>query len=343
MRDVVFFLRNDKLYVKRWESLLGTHCYAESSKDSIYFMGYTFNPLTRTMLEIASDEQDRLYEMDDQDKVYFQALLHQFAKRYELFVDTNYCGPGCYYTVVGGEHKKPSKDTTNDRLIHSFNTMVHETTHKFNSFNSILVDPEIAIHFPNIETYRSQEFLPLVPQEAKTKIFRYATYVSTKSTLGSNQCGILGIMNEFSAYRNGTRVSIEAALAAKAQGNEKRKLDFLNEALLSYYAYYEFRVFIAWYLEYGAKYILSLHRKLMANTNFRIAFTLLEQGFLEDIKLIEKLVKESPSVQWQYDIFEKDYAAYSKELLIKQEKLLATFRVAGVTKMNYKNFLVPVE
>ena len=150
-------------------------------------------------------------------------------------------------------------------------------------------------------------------------------------------------MNEFSAYRNGTRASIEAALAAKAQGNEKRKLDFLYEALLSYYAYYEFRVFIAWYLEYGAKYKLSLHRKLMANTNFRIAFTLLEQGFLEDIKLIEKLVKESPSVQWQYDIFEKDYAAYSKELLIKQEKLLATFRVAGVTKMNYKNFLVPVE
>lgn len=77
----------------------------------------------------------------------------------------------------------------------------------------------------------------------------------------------------------------------------------------------------------------------MANTNFRVAFTLLEQGFMEDIKVMEKLVKENPSVQWKYDYYEKGHAVYCKELLKNEDKILSTFRIPGVTKGNYRSFL----
>jgi hypothetical protein len=339
MRDVVLFLRNNNLYEKQWEALLQTNIYAQSTKDTLYFLSYDFNPLTRNYM-IKEDVTEKKSEKTvSKDKVYFMDLLQRFATRYEKYIDTNYCGPGCYLSLVGNETKAPSKDTTNDRLIHSFNTMVHETTHHFNTHNMVLIDPEIVIHYPTIETYRSQDFLPLVPEEAKTKIFRYNTYVSPGSGVSANLSGICGIMDEFSAYRNGTRASLDAALAAKAQGNGKRTLDFLHEALPTYYACYEFRIFISWYLEYEAKNKPELHKALMANTNFRVAFTLLEQGFMEDIKVLEQLIKENSSLQWKYDYYEKGHAVYCKELLKNQDKILSTFRIPGVTKGNYRSFL----
>jgi hypothetical protein len=340
MRDIVLFLNKNNLYEKRWEALLQKNVFAQPTQDSIYFLTYDYNPLTRKYLDTEKKAEKTAEKSLSQDKAYFMNLLHRFAPRYERYIDSNYCGPGCYYSLVDNERKVPSKDTTNDRLLSSFNTMVHETTHHFNSTNYIMVDPQIVVHFPTVQTYRSQEFLPLVPQEALTKIFRYKTYVSPGNGVSANLSGIRGIMDEFSAYRNGTRASLDAALSAKAQGNEKRTLDFLNEALPTYFACYEFRVFISWYLDYGVKNKAELHKALMANTNFRVAFTLLEQGFMEDIKTMEKLVKENPSVQWKYDLYEKDYAIYCKELLKKQEKILAAFRIQGVTKENYKSFLV---
>jgi hypothetical protein len=342
MRDVVLFLRNDNLYEKRMDALLQTKIFAQTTMDTIYRLSFDFNPLTKAYIYTESTDPKK-EKLVSQDKAYFLELLRRFAPNYKQVVDTNYCGPGCYYSLVGNERKVPSKDTTNDRLLSSFNTMVHETTHHFNSGSYLLIDPEIVIQFPSIKTYHSQEFLPLVPEEAKTRIFRYTTYVSPGSGVSANLSGICGIMDEFSAYRNGTKASLDAALSAKAQGNEKRTLDFLNEALPTYFAYYEFRIFISWYLEYGAKHKPDLHKELMANTNFRIAFTLLEQGFQDDIKIMEKMVKENPSVKWRYDSYEKEDAIYCKELLKKQEKILSSFRIPGVTKANYKSFLVAQE
>lgn len=338
MRNVVFYMRNEKLYEKYWEAIFQAHVLAEKTTDSIYYLSMDFNPLTRKYLHEKSSGSNTAGSVS-KDKVYFLGLLNNFAPRYKHFIDSNYCGPGCYLTVVGDERRVPSKDTTDDRLFSSFNTVIHETTHHFNSSSFILVDPEIVIHFRPIKTYQSKEFISLVPEAAKTKIFRFSTYVSPLSKVSSNVSGIAGIMDEFSAYRNGTRASLDAALEAKKQGNEKRTIDFLNEALPTYYAYHEFSVFISWYLEYGAKNKAELHKALMDNTNFRVAFTLLEQGFIEDIKIMEQLVEENPSVKWKYNFYEES-AAYSKELLKKQDKILSTFRVLGVTKENYKNYLV---
>ena len=75
----------------------------------------------------------------------------------------------------------------------------------------------------------------------------------------------------------------------------------------------------------------------MANTNFRIAYTLLDDGFSSDIKELESLVKKYPVYSYEYN--EKEYAQYVKDLLVNHEKTLTKFRIEGVNKQNYKEKL----
>jgi hypothetical protein len=339
LKEKHFILRGERLFEKRWEAMLGTNCLGTKTTDSIYFQSIEYNPLNPKSTVVKEENSAIEKNPSDQAKVYFLRLLNDFAPGYKGFIDTNYCGPGCYYSVVNNVSVPSSKDTTNDRLISSFNTVVHESTHHFNSYTDICVDPTIIIQFQRTPTYTSEKFLSIVPKEASDKIFRLKSYVGNGSGVSANLSGIYGIMDEFSAYRNGTKASLDAAISAKLAKNEKRKLDFIKESLPTYFAYYEFRLFISWYLDYGAKYQPAMHKVLMENTNFRVAFTLLEQGFKEDINIMEKLVAENPSVKWSYDYYEKDYVLYCKELLVSQEKTLSTFRIAGVTAQNYRQFI----
>jgi hypothetical protein len=339
LKEKHFFIRGERLFEKRWEAMIGTNCLGKKTIDSIYFQSIDYNPLNPNPTVVKEEKTVREKNPSDQAKMYFMRLLNDFAPNYKSFIDTNYCGPGCYYSVVNNVSVPASKDTTNDRLISSFNTVVHESTHHFNSHTEICVDPTIIIQLERTPTFASEKFLAIVPKEAFGKIFRLKSYVGNGSGVSANLSGIYGIMDEFSAYRNGTKASVEAALSAKSAKNEKRKLDFIRESLPTYFAFYEFRLFISWYLDYGAKYQPAMHKALMENTNFRVAFTLLEQGFMEDIKIMEKLVSENPSVKWSYDFYEKDYVSYCKELLVGQEKTLSSFRIAGVTAQNYRQFI----
>ena len=132
----------------------------------------------------------------------------------------------------------------------------------------------------------------------------------TKKERLSMKCWAFCILrDEYSAYRNGTKAS-------------------------------EFNLFVAWYLEYGAVRKSTLHHELLKNTNFRIAYTLLEQGFKEDIENLTDLIEENKSLEWRYNYYEENYAQHCKNLLIKKDGILNKFRVKGLTKENYKNYLV---
>ena len=120
-------------------------------------------------------------------------------------------------------------------------------------------------------------------------------------------------------------------------GDKDKITIFQDEAIGEYFAYYEFRLFIAWYLEYAEKNKPDIYKKIMANTNLRIAYTLLDDGFRNDIKDLQILVKKNSS--WGYDYNEKEYAQYVKELLVSHEKTLTKFRIEGVNKENYKEKL----
>ncbi len=90
-------------------------------------------------------------------------------------------------------------------------------------------------------------------------------------------------------------------------------------------------------MEYAEKNKLDIYKKIVANNNLRVAFTLLNKGFLEDIKQLEEIIKKYP--HYSYDYFEKENAQYCKTLLVDHEKTLQKFKIEGVDTKNYKDFL----
>lgn len=278
----------------------------------------------------------------DKAKVYFMALYSEFTPHYKAFIDSNYCGPGCYFVVVNNQRTEASIDTTNDQLFDSFGTVVHESTHTFNQHTKLMVEPGVIIDFMRTETVYSENIASIVPKDAAEKIFRYKTYVGKGSGVSANQNGIYGLMDEFTAYRNGTKVCTDAAIAAKLKGNAKRTEGFLKLATQTYFAYYEFRLFIGWYMQFLEKSNPQAYTALLNNTNFRITYTLIEQGFLKDIQTMENLIRETPKVKWNYDYYEKEYAAYCKEHLPEVETQLSKLKVEGVNTSNYRTFLKKV-
>jgi len=337
LNKIKYFVYKDKLYTKLLDPYLKNTYSAIQTQDTAYLKSIPFqtkktNPAIKT----------------EYVKSFFLSNIKKYSPTYLSVIEESYCGPGCYLRVVNNQTVSWNNDTTYKELINDYSTMVHETTHHYNGaggynweknfWNSrVLVEPGITISYEQTPTFHSELFISIVPKEAPKKIFRYGTYVGRGADPSANLSGIYGLMDEFSAYKNGTRVSIEAANTA-IKLNDKEKIEiFEQKAIGEYFAYYEFRLFIAWYLEYAQKNKPDIYKKIMANTNLRVAYTLLDDGFLNDIKDLEKLVKKYPIYSYEYN--EKEYAQYVKDLLVDHEKTLIKFRIEGVTKLNYKDFL----
>lgn len=331
-----YFIYKDKLYTKLLDPYLKNPHSAIKTKDTSYLKTIPFEAKkTNPAIKI------------EYTKGFFLSNIKKYSPTYLSVIEESYCGPGCYLSIVNNKTVGWNGDTTYNSLISDYGTMVHETTHHFNrsGYNwetslwneRALVEPGIAISYAQTPTFHSELFISIVPKEAPEKIFRYGTYVGKGANPSANVCGIYGLMNEFSAYKNGTRASTEAANTAIRLNDVKKIEIFEQEAIGEYFAYYEFRLFIAWYLEYAEKNKPDIYKKIMANTNLRVAYTLLDDGYLKDIKELEKVVKKHPIYSYEYN--EKEYAQYVKTLLVDHEKTLAKFRIEGANKTNYQDFL----
>lgn len=332
-----YFVYKDKLYSNILDPYLNYPHSAIKTQDTFYSKNIVFET-KKTNPAIKKDYT----------KSFFLTNIKKYSPTYLSVMEESYCGPGCYLSVVNNKTVDWNGDTTYKTLINKYVTTVHETTHKNNGsggynwetrlWNSrTLIEPGITISYSQTPTFNSDLFIAIVPKEAPKKIFRYGTYVGRGSETSANVCGIYGLMDEFSAYRNATRSGIEAAnTAIRFQDNDKITT-FQDQAIGEYFAYYEFRLFIAWYLEYAEKNKPDIYKKIMANTNLRIAYTLLDDGFRNDLKDLQILANKNSS--WGYDYNEKEYAQYVKELLVSHEKTLTKFRIEGVTKINYQKFL----
>ena len=223
--------------------------------------------------------------------------------------------------------------------------VIHESIHRFNSNNRMLVVPGLEIDLEQHPIFRSADFAGLVPDELEQRIFRYQTYVSDTSTVSANVSGIYGLLDEYSAYMNGTRFSLIAAEKLLALGNIEEAFERMRDASQCYYAYYEFRLFIAWYLQYAEKYNKDVYQHLMNHRNMRVLFTLLDDEYLETIKRCEQLKFPDNKHSWAKEIsyFEKKYATPCKDALVQQEDRLKNFKIEGVNKLNYKSFTKELE
>jgi hypothetical protein len=355
-----YFMNKKGLYKKRTDAWFDKKSVLAPSDEEVYRRDWTVNPLTgKTMDELTGKEKTavaanatistaaRNAQMAAHTKKFYINLAGTYSPLYKIVLEKSYCGPDCYVTSVDKTTVPWNYDTTANVLFSNFETVVHESIHTYNSSiacggkEGCLIEPGLEITYDRGNIFKSAEFKKYVPAEAPNKIFRYGTYVSDSSIVSANVSGIYGLMDEFSAYHNGVRSCVLAAQSAMQKGDTAKAAQFISQASGTYFAYYEFNLFMAWYLKAAKNDHAGIYNEMMANTNLRVAYTLLDAGFAETIDNLRRtsaiIEKKNGNDPLAYN--EKAYAAYPKQLLAKEKGTLDAFRVKGVTKGNYFTFL----
>jgi hypothetical protein len=202
------------------------------------------------------------------------------------------------------------KNNTENISVSDFGTVVHESLHQLDftlSFDikkfdnkedygsfpyAYFIDRDIKIYVPRKNVFKVDELHSnYFPEEVK-KLFRYSTYiyndnsnnVFTKhkaygaifgesfSKLSSNQDGIYGLLEEFNAYYHGVNAEFELLKSNQTE----IKFTGASNIICSYY---EFNIFMAYYIKYAKEKNREVYDLLMNLKELRVAYTLMEKNW----------------------------------------------------------------
>jgi hypothetical protein len=352
-----YFINKKGLFHSRVQAMTGSKSVLKTTTDAEYMNTWTYNPLTgkdeaaekKAKAEEAAKKTaaDKAFSPANYIRNYYLNLTGDYASPYKAILDKSYSGPDSYKTTVNGTEKPWDKDTNAAVLFSSFETVIHESVHRYNATNAVsgkelyVIEPGLEIQAERTTVFASSEIKKFAPADASTKIFRYETYVSDKSAVSANTMGIFGLLDEFSAYHSGVKACVLAAHQALQKGDTAKAEGFVKQASQTYFAYYEFNLFMAWYLRTAKANHPETYKELMANSNLRVAYTLLDAEFKttnENLTRVSAII-EKKTGRDSMEYYEKTYAAYPKKLVEKEKGTLDAFRVKGVTKGNYFTFL----
>ena len=152
---------------------------------------------------------------NDYGKTAFIVFCQDFAPAYINLLQENYSGPKNWISYENDVkiEKKFNESNKND-LINEFGTVIHESTHHRNNHNNIFVSPGIDIFISNEEQsiipdfFKSENIHNYLPTDAEQKLFRFKNYIGTSSEVSANLNGLWGLIDEYSAYQNGTRADL---------------------------------------------------------------------------------------------------------------------------------------
>jgi hypothetical protein len=273
-----------------------------------------------------------LYIKQSQEYIKTKAIasIKKWCPEYMLLVDSAYCGPGCYNAMAGNKIIMYAGDT-NIRFPDELETLIHESTHHYNKEvwewgkplnHRYMVTPGHDLWARHTKLYPSSEFIAIVPKDAPAKIFRYGLYVGPDSHVSANSWGIYGMMDEFSAYYNGARSAWIGYHLAKSRGDKKSMEIFEQRCLGTYFAWYEFRTFMGWYLTYAKMKHPDVYKETMENREIAKVFAELDREFGDLAAKAEKEFSES----WILEQYEKEYVSYLRPIMKGLETILTEFK-----------------
>ncbi|HTL81379.1 MAG TPA: hypothetical protein VL651_06730 [Bacteroidia bacterium] len=346
-----YFYSDRGLYKTRWDKIRHKKSVLDFSDDAQYHYDWSFNPLAGRSLEVDKTapkpltvEQIKALKADHAKK-YYMNLVQTYANPYKGILDEAYCGPDCYRSLVDEQYVDWNLDTTASVLFSDFETVIHESTHHYERGGThsyrYMIEPGINIDVDQTTLFPSSEIKVILPSDAKTRIFRYDPYITDSSIVSSNVDGFYGLLNEFTAYNSGCRAATLAAQTALQKGDTATASKFINQAASTYFAYYEFKLFMGAYLHDAKLHHADDYKAMVANTNLRVAYTLLDDEFtatVDNFKRTSDIIQKSTGAD-SYAFNDKTYAAYPKQLLTKEKTYLDAFRVKGVTNANYFTFV----
>lgn len=288
-------------------------------------------------------------------------------------------------TIFANTHLPPERfcnaDDVGTRLKH-FPTIVHEDYHSFNhhingdhhaeaaSERLFWLNDSISIRVPKFEVFNSRVISAYIPYEMREKVPSYNTYLldSYQYEHDAQRNGIFGIMEEFAAYYQGAKAYIELFEyyqdSCPLEEGEMWAYYLINASDI--YAYYEFQLFISWYLQIAKQKHPEVYENIMASQELRVLYTLIDLQYIKVINTYFKNRKEvmeelaanevGISIKHNYLWIDKKLTNTSSvgydlpentmkiliDLLKKPEHdVLAELYMEGMTLENYKQFLPP--
>jgi hypothetical protein len=191
----------------------------------------------------------------------------------------------------------------------------------------VLTDQESQI---SMKFFKSDLIEKVVSTEAQEKIFRYETYVSKQSSNGANNQGIVGIMDEYSAYQNGCTAALIAYDNALKDKDTTLAITFFKEALATHFAYYEFNIFLGAYVKYARLYNPEVYQQILKLTTLKKAYTMNTQRFLNSLQIIQsastRLKGNYHLVKYSVDYYNKNYVEFAKEYMKNFESDLQSLK-----------------
>lgn len=217
---------------------------------------------------------------------------------------SRYCPDG--YTILDEYYKSPSSyqgqsisgdsdftkwidGTTENDVIKSLNTVVHEMCHGYTGKlylkglqdAGLSIDGDYSAYYlgnkemklvKHTKVFVTKEINSIYPEKLKTS--RYETYVyPSEAIMGSQQSGIYGLLDELNAYYQGTKTSLDLYnYYLESQDNVSGWLQFFSDFYGTYYAYLEFKSYMFLYMQYAEKNYKDIYSQTLANKDFIYAF-----------------------------------------------------------------------
>ena len=183
-----------------------------------------------------------------------------------------------------------------------------------------------------IKAYIPQDFLE--PKITGRIPFEVTEYKSPRlqmyvfGQVSSNVNALYGMLNEFSAYYHG--VNATWLLYKRADSLfSKMQYEELKEVLHGSLAYYEFSLFVAWYIDYIKHEHPEIYTAVLRNINMRKVFTDLEFAFNKLTTEIEQEIAQIDIIN-QYNVVNfKGISEGLKSELENSQSLLNEFRIQG--------------
>mgnify|MGYP006921588448 CR=1 FL=1 len=327
------YLKNYTIYLSKADMLIGRNGIYPTPENELG-LDYKFENLDefaatdRIKVERKSESMNQFRGLEFEER--FKEILKLRVPEYLPLVDKYYLGPEDYTHYIDDKRVDWDQDVSGYAVLDMFSTIVHESAHHANGSDSILLYPDSLMELKRTEIIPTRNMAKFFKQKCFTKnIFRFNYVGEVDSNLASNISGIYGLMNEFTAYYHDTRIAYLMYKKYEELGEDYLYYKEMMgaDACGTYYAYYEFNLFMGGYLAYLKTNHPTIYKATINNQSLCKAYTFIDKHYKEIVSKVETELSTTEAYQYHYNKYVKfvkqDLQQFLPELEVLKNNAIA--------------------